>query len=204
MKKNILVLLRMARRIQRLPGNELCVGHVILAGRVPRIQWAQSHCVWRYYDAVCSILIALAFTQKRHHQNRSVILIIQNVYCQGKVMKNVHLHTEYVVIFRNSQYKRQFGHLAWQLEPKHSKALVNAILWPYLYLLVDMKPHTPDALRYRSNYRQLDRQSVYVIGAVPTCATRRHIWPPQVRARGPLRRKYYVIVIFIFNNLNRK
>ena len=33
----------MARRIQRFPGNQLCVGHAILAGRVPRIKWAQSH-----------------------------------------------------------------------------------------------------------------------------------------------------------------
>ena len=48
-----------------------------------------------------SELIAQAFTQKRHHQNLSVILILQNLYCQGKVMRNVHLNTEYVVLFRN-------------------------------------------------------------------------------------------------------
>ena len=42
-EKNILVLFRMARQIQRLPGNQLCVGHAILAGRVPRIKWAQNH-----------------------------------------------------------------------------------------------------------------------------------------------------------------
>ena len=27
----------------KMPGNQLCVGHAILAGRVPRIKWAQSH-----------------------------------------------------------------------------------------------------------------------------------------------------------------
>ena len=66
----------------------------------------------------------------------------------------------------------QFGHLARQLEPKHSKALVDAYVdatsRPYSHLLVDLKPHTPDALRYRSNSLQLDRQTVYVIGDVPT------------------------------------
>ena len=36
-----------------------------------------------------SELIAQAFTQERHHQNLSVILILQNLYCQGKVMRNV-------------------------------------------------------------------------------------------------------------------
>ena len=119
-----------------------------------------------------SELIAQAFTQKRHHQNLSVILILQNLYCQGKVMRNVHLNTEYVVLFRNPRDKSQFGHLARQLEPKHSKALVDAYVdatsRPYSHLLVDLKPHTPDALRYRSNSLQLDRQTVYVIGAVPT------------------------------------
>ena len=39
---------------------------------------------------------------------------------------------------------------------------------PYSHILVILKPHTPDALRYRTNTLQLDRQTVYVIGAVPT------------------------------------
>ena len=87
-------------------------------------------------------------------------------------MRNGHLNTEYVVLFLNPRDKSQFGHLARQLEPKHSKALVDAYVdatsQPYPHLLVDLKPLTPDALRYRINYLQLDRQTVYVIGAVPT------------------------------------
>ena len=35
-------------------------------------------------------------------------------------MRNVHLNTEYVVLFRNPRDKSQFGYLARQLEPKHS------------------------------------------------------------------------------------
>ena len=74
-------------------------------------------------------LIAQAFSQKRHHQHLSVILILQNLYCQGKVMRDVHLNTEYVVLFRNQRDKSQFGHLARQLEPKHSKALVTVLVY---------------------------------------------------------------------------
>ena len=73
-----------------------------------------------------SELIAQALTQKRHHQNLSVILILQSLYCQGKVMRNVDLNTEYVLLFHNPRDKSQFGHLARQLEPKHPKALVDA------------------------------------------------------------------------------
>ena len=116
-----------------------------------------------------SELIALAFTQKRHHQNLSAILILQNLYCLGKVMRNVHLNTECVVLFRNPRDKSQFGHLARQLEPKRSKALVDAYVdatsQPYTHLLVDLKPLTPDALRYRSNSLHMDRKTVYVIRA---------------------------------------
>ena len=100
-------------------------------------------------------------------------------------MGNVHLNTEYVALFCNPRDKSKFGHLARQLEPKHSKALVDATSRPYSHLLEDLKPLTPDALCYRCNYLQLDRQTVYVIGAVPTCATRRPPGPLQVRARDP-------------------
>ena len=130
-------------------------------------------------------LITQAFTQKRHHQNLSVILILQDLYCQGKVMRNVHLNTEYVILFRNPRDKSQFGLLARQLEPKHSKALVDSTWRPYSHILVDLKPLTPDALRYRSISLRLDRQTVYVIVAVPTLATRRHPCLPKC-ARAPL------------------
>ena len=101
-------------------------------------------------------LITQAFTQKRHHQNLSVILILQNLYCQGTIMRNIHLNTEYVVLFQNPHDKSQFGHWARQLEPKHPRALVDAYVYatsrPYSHLLVDLKPHTPDTLSYRSKY----------------------------------------------------
>ena len=115
-----------------------------------------------------SELITHSFTQKRHHQNLSVILFLQNLYCQEMVMRNVHPNTEYVVLFRNPRDKSQFGHLTRQLESKHSKSPVDATSRPYSHLLVDLKRHTPDTLRYRSNSLQLDRQTVCVIGAVPT------------------------------------
>ena len=83
-------------------------------------------------------------------------------------MRNVHLNTKYVVLFRNPRDKSQFGHLAKQLEPKQPKALRGATSRTYSHLLVDLKTYTPDALRYRSNSLQLDRQTIYVIGAVPT------------------------------------
>ena len=80
-------------------------------------------------------------------------------------MRNVHLNIEYVVLFRNPRWQNP---LAKQLEPKHYKALVDATSRPYLHILVDLKPLISDTRGYRSNSIQLDRQTVYVIGVVPT------------------------------------
>ena len=114
-----------------------------------------------------SELVAQAFTQKRHHQNVSVVLIMQNLYCQGSVMRNIHLNTEYIVLFRNPRNKSQFGHFARQIEPKKYINLldsyIDATSRPFSHLLVDMKPHTPDSLRYRSDSLSPLEQIVYVI-----------------------------------------
>ena len=114
-----------------------------------------------------SDLVAQAFTQKRHHQNVSVILIVQNLYCQGSVMRCVHLNTEYVVLFRNPRDKSQFNHFARQIEPKKIRSLLDAYVdatsKPFSHFLVDLKPHTPDNLHYRSNTLCALEQIVYVI-----------------------------------------
>ena len=87
-------------------------------------------------------------------------------------MRNALINKECMVLFNNPRDKSQFGHLTRQLKPKHSKARVDAYVdatsRPYSHLLVDLKPHTPDALCYRSNSLHMDRQTVYVFGAVPT------------------------------------
>ena len=113
-------------------------------------------------------LIAELFTKKRHHCNVSIILLLQNLFVQGSVMRTVHLNTEYVVLFANQRDKSQFHHFARQVEPNRSKRLVNAYMdatsTPYSHFLVDLKTHTPDALRYRSNTLSPDEQQVYSLG----------------------------------------
>ena len=93
-------------------------------------------------------------------------------------MRNVHFNTEYVVLFRNP---RDFG----QLEPKHSKALVDAYMdatsRPYSHLLVDLKPHTPDAF---STAGSKDGVRDWSCTDMSDAEARR---PLLVRARAPLR-----------------
>ena len=76
----------MARRIQRLPWNQLCVGHAILAGRVPRIKWGQKP--WCFDDIMMqcasSELIAHAFTQMRQPPKSKCHIISSNLILPGK------------------------------------------------------------------------------------------------------------------------
>lgn len=109
-------------------------------------------------------VIREAFLQKRHHANMSVILILQNLFCQGKEMRNIHLNTQYVVLFASPRDKSQFGFFARQVEPEGIKFLKSAykqaVSHPYNHFLADFKPLTPDEWRYRTN--TLTRTNQYV------------------------------------------
>ena len=116
------------------------------------------------------------FLQKRHHANMSVILILQNLFCQGKEMRNIHLNTQYVVVFPTPRDKSQFGFVARQVEPQRTKFLTSAYEQatsePYEHFLLDFKPHTPDPLRYRSD--TFDKNYVYVPSKVLNRRARRN------------------------------
>ena len=121
-------------------------------------------------ECVDNVLIQSAFTKKRHHNNVSVILLLQNLFCQGKMMRTIHLNTEYVEVFGNARDKSQFHHFCRQVEPNNSRNLMNAYIdatsKPYAHFLVDLKPLTPNILRYRSNSLSSDEQIVYLVNGM--------------------------------------
>lgn len=70
-------------------------------------------------------------------------------------MRDVHLNSQYVILFQNPRDRSQFGHFARQIEPQKSGRLIeaykDATSRPYSHLLIDMKPETPEILRYRAD-----------------------------------------------------
>ena len=107
-------------------------------------------------EASDSVMVAEAFTQKRHHHNLSVILITQNVYVQGKQMRNIHNNAQYLVFFKNPRDQQQFSRVVSQLEYGRTsskevvKSYQDAVSVPYGHLTVDLHGETPDHLKYRS------------------------------------------------------
>ena len=121
-------------------------------------------------ECVDNKMISEAFTKKRHHRNVSVIVILRNLFCQGKAMRTIQLNTEYFVLFTNARDKSQFFHFARQVEPTRTSQLMetytDATSKPFYHFLVDLKPSTSNPLRYRSHSLSQDKQIVYAIGGV--------------------------------------
>ena len=109
--------------------------------------------------------LANMFTKGAHHRNVSVVFIVQNLFHQGKSMRTISLNSHYLILFKNPRDMSQVRSLAIQMFPKNSSFLVNAYddatRKPHGYLIMDLHPKTPEALRVRSGVFQLDVPIVY-------------------------------------------
>ena len=95
------------------------------------------------------------FTKTSHHRNLSVIFITQNLFYQGKESRTISLNAHYITLFKNVRDRAQIIHLAKQMYPGNvsfmREAYEDSTKKAYGYLLIDLKPATPDELRLRSN-----------------------------------------------------
>ena len=111
--------------------------------------------------------IKLWFTRKGHHRNASVVYITQNLFQQSKSSRTISLNAHYLVLFQSPRDKMQIKVLANQLQAPHMiHAFNDATSIPHGYLLVDLKPNTPDYLRFRT---QFFSKLVYKIRSTRTC-----------------------------------
>jgi hypothetical protein len=92
------------------------------------------------------------FTKYIHHKNISVFFLVQNLFRQGKSMKDITLNCQYIILFKSNRDVGQIQILGRQLGVKHLvEAYEKAIKVPYGYLLVDLHPKTETLLKLQSN-----------------------------------------------------
>lgn len=112
------------------------------------------------------VQVANLFTKGSHHMNLSVIFLSQNLFHQGKQMRTMSLNSHYFVLFRNPRDASQITHLAKQMFPNNPKYLQesygDATREPYSYLLIDLKPQTPDEYRLRTKIFPGETPIVYL------------------------------------------
>ena len=99
--------------------------------------------------------IADLFTRGSHHRNLSVIYIVQNIFHQGKEMRNISLNAHYIVLFKSPRDKQQVSMLARQVNPGKVQEFMavyeEATSRPHGYLMLDLKPTTDDQQRRKTN-----------------------------------------------------
>jgi len=106
------------------------------------------------------------FTKGSHHHNLSVILILQNLFHQGRESRTISLNSHYLFMFKNPRDVSQITHLAKQMYPGHNKFLQevfkDATNEQYGYLLIDLKPNTPEEMRLRTCILESEIPHVYI------------------------------------------
>ena len=106
------------------------------------------------------------FSVGSHHRNLSIIFIIHNLFHQGKEMRNLSLNSHYIMLFKNPRDSLQISTLARQMYPGKSQFLIEAFQHAtkqsYGYVLLDLKPTTPETLRVRTDILPSQVPVVYV------------------------------------------
>lgn len=97
--------------------------------------------------------VADLFTAASHHCNVSVILILQNLFYRCRVMRDISLNAQYIILFKIRRDVSQVKCLGRQLYPQQMRFLLDAYIKatskPYKYLVLDLHPQTPEELRVR-------------------------------------------------------
>lgn len=111
--------------------------------------------------------IEKAFTQYVHHKNLSIILILQNLFFQGKKMRTITLNAKYLVLFRCPRDQMQVVTLARQMYPSNTRYFLevfqDATSKPHGYLLVDLAATTPETFRLRTGLFPPEWPVVYTV-----------------------------------------
>lgn len=106
-------------------------------------------------EAGSSEAIAHLFTRGSHHRNLSVLLLVQNLFSNGKFSRTISLNCHYMVLFKSPRDASQITTLAAQMYPSKTAFLKSAYALAthqaHGYLLLDLKQQTPDALRLRTS-----------------------------------------------------
>ena len=99
--------------------------------------------------------IADLFTKGSHHRNLSIIYIVQNIFHQGKEMRNISLNAHYIVLFKSPRDKQQISMLARQVNrgkvQEFMRSYEDATSRPHGYLMLDLKPTASDQDRLKTN-----------------------------------------------------
>jgi hypothetical protein len=93
-------------------------------------------------------IAGLLMTKGSHHRNLSIIYIVQNIFYQGKGMRNISLNALHIVLFKSPRDKQQISMLARHVNPgkvqEFMRSYEDATSRPHGYLMLDLMPTRDD------------------------------------------------------------
>ena len=107
--------------------------------------------------------IANLFSRESHHRNLSVILLLQNLFHQGKYGRDISLNTHYFILFKNMRDTIQIKILGNQLgiRNKLENAYKDATKDLFSYIVVDMSPSSDSNYMLRTYIFPEDYTVIY-------------------------------------------
>jgi len=107
--------------------------------------------------------LSVLFTREMHHKNITVFFLVQNLYKQGRCMRDVALNCQVTILFKSPRDTEQINVLARQTGIKLlQNAYQEAIKVRYGHLVINLQPTTPDILRLQSNLLD-EHRKVYIV-----------------------------------------
>ena len=115
-------------------------------------------------EGVSNSLLSDIFSKLSHHQNISVIFVMQDFYIEGRYRKVIQRNSNYIVLFANPVDQSQITSIGKKVLPGRLKTFMKIYTKPvseYSYLLIDGHKNTPSNLMFRSDIFNL-KQRVFM------------------------------------------
>ena len=144
-------------------------GVVEFVGGLPDVEYLPHNALVVIDDqmAETDVTISNLFTKGSHHNNQSVVYIVQNVFGKNPYMRTISLNSHYLVLFKNPRDASQATHLGKQMYPKRlryfQEAYKDATSRAHGYLLCDLGQETPDNVRLRTGIFPDDPEHVVYV-----------------------------------------
>lgn len=98
------------------------------------------------------------FTKKRHHENVSVIFVLQNLFFQSKEMRTISLNCMYFILMKNPRDRMQLMALGRQIFPSQqgyfTRVVEDAFKEPFSHLVIDMTSQCNESHRLRQRVKE--------------------------------------------------
>ena len=113
--------------------------------------------------------VASYFTRRSHHENISVIFLTENVFMQGKCVRDISLNCNYLILFDNPRDRQQIRVVGQQMFPKNTQGFMeifnDAVTGKsgYKYILYDFKPDTEERMRIQTGIIPGDERIIYTL-----------------------------------------